>query len=88
MRTKRDGSPHMRSLIAYDTRISIFALSMVLSEAVVSFHFFSSNGPRVSSTELREVLRAARVAAGSASSDIVACLYGRYPLQIMPGNAT
>jgi hypothetical protein len=80
MRTKRDSSPHIRSLIAYDTRISIFALSMVLSEAVVSFHFFSSNGPKVCSTELRDDLRAAKVAVGSASSDIVTCLYGLYPL--------
>jgi hypothetical protein len=72
---EHDSLPHIRSLIVYDTRISILALSIVLSEAVVSFHFFSSNGPRVSSTELREVLSAARVAAGSASSDIVACLY-------------
>jgi len=61
----------MRSLIAYDTRISILALSMVLREAVVSFHFLSSSGLSVSSTESREVLRAARVAVGSSSSDIV-----------------
>lgn len=61
----------MRSLMAYETKTSIFALSNVPSDVVVSDHFFSSKGLRVSSTNESDVRRLDSVSDGLVSSDIV-----------------
>lgn len=56
--------------MAYETKTSIFALSIVPRLDVVSDHFLSSRGFNVSSTDDKDVLRLARVSDGLTSSDI------------------
>ena len=61
----------MRSLMAYETKTSIFALSNVPNAPVVSAHFLSKRGLSVSSTDESEFLRLASVSDGLFSSDMI-----------------